>query len=94
MIVFYNISTGLCIRSANGIAANLVIIDGKAYYNSELVLEDMTNVAYADVPDQEINNYDVNMMPTPKLYSVLRQGVPDEVRLATIESAILALSGL
>lgn len=92
MIVFYNISTGLCIGLIKGITANLVIIDGNAYYNSELVLKDMTNVAYADVPDQDIYTYDSNMMPTPKLYSALRQGVPDEVRLATVESAIIALS--
>lgn len=94
MIVFYNTITGYCIRPANGITANLVITDGKAYYNSELVLADMTNVAYADIPYQDIFTYDANMIPTPKLYSALKQGVPDEVRLATIESAILALSGL
>jgi hypothetical protein len=95
MIIFYNSTTGLCIRSANGITTNLVITDGKAYYNSELVLNDMTNVAYADVPDQDIYIYDKNMLPTtPKLYSALKQGVPDEVRLATIESAIIALSGV
>ena len=90
MIVFYNTTTGLCISTANGITANLVITNGQAFYNSELVRDDMTNVSYADVPDQDINTYDANMMSTPKLFSALKQGVPDEVRLAAIEQAILA----
>ena len=94
MIVFYNTATGLCIRPANGMAANVVITDNKAYYNSELVLEDMTGVSYADVLDQDIYTYDINMMPVPKLFSALKQGVPDEVKIAAMQDAILALSGV
>lgn len=94
MIVFYNTQTGLCIRSANGIASGVTIIGGKAYYGSDRLLENMTDTAYTDVLDQDICTYDANMNPTPKLFSALKQDVPDEVKIAAIQDAIIALSGV
>lgn len=89
MIIFYNTTTGLCIRSANGIASDVEIVNNQASNGDGLLITDMTNVAYADVPDQNIYNGDVP--PTPKLFSSLKQGVPIEVRLAVAESALLFL---
>jgi hypothetical protein len=91
MIVFYDPVTGICIRSANGVAANVIIAGGKAYYDSDLVLENMTNVAYADVPDQNIYGNSIGGIPTPRSFFELKQGIPDEVKIAALEDAMLEL---
>jgi len=54
----------------------------------------MTNISYTDIIDQEITTYDTNMIPSPKLFSELKQGVPDEVKIAAMQDAIIALSGV
>ena len=94
MIVFYNTQTGLCIRAANGITANVTVSNNQASSPDGLLMTDMTNVAYADVLDQDIYTYDINMIPAPKLFSALKQGVPDEVKIAAMQDAILALTGV
>lgn len=93
MIIFYNTVTGLCIRPSDGISSEIAVVDGKAYRNGELVLGDMTDVDYTDIIYQSIYNYDENMIATPKLFSSLKQGVPDEVRIAALEDAMLELLG-
>lgn len=94
MIVFYNTSKGLCVRSANGIAANVTITGGKAYYGTDILLENMTNITYADVPDQDILYFRNNVL-VYKAFSSLKTGIPNEVRLTNLESAqVLAATDL
>ena len=94
MIVFYSIVSGQCIRSSNGVAEDVEIINNQAYINDEKHVSDMTNIAYEDLPDQDIYSYDLNGIPTPKLFSELKTGVPDEVRMRALEDMMLELMGI
>jgi len=94
LIIFYNNQTGLCIRTANGISRDVTVTNNRAFYKSDLLVADMTNISYTDIIDQEITTYDTNMIPSPKLFSELKQGVPDEVKIAAMQDAIIALSGV
>lgn len=94
MIIFYNTKTGYCVRSSQGIASDVIIENNIAYLNGEVHWRDMTNIAIDDIIDQNIYNYDSDMNPTPKLYSELKQGTPDEVRIKAMEDALLAFMGV
>ena len=94
MIVFYNTETGYCIRSSNGVASDVEIINNQAWINGELHVKDMTNISYEDKIDQDIYIYDVDGLPTPKLFSDLKAGVPIEARTKAIEDALMALMGV
>lgn len=94
MIVFYNTSTGYCIRSSNGVASDVEIINNQAFINGELHVKDMTDIAYEDKIDQDIYIYDVDGLPSPKLFSDLKAGVPIEARTKAIEDAIMMIIGV
>lgn len=91
MIVFYD-KSGICIRAANGIAADVVVSDDRAYYNSEVVLVGMKGVTYADLPEQDIHEY-FGELPTLKAFSKLKTGVPLEVRLSKLEKDVKEIKG-
>ena len=91
MVVFYNTITGYCIRSSNGIASDVEIINNQAYISGELHVKDMTNISYEDIIDQDIYIYDSEGFPTPKPFSELKQGIPVEARTKAIEDALMAL---
>lgn len=91
MIIFYNTITGYCIRSSNGVASDVEIIDNQAFIDGELHVKDMTNISYEDKIDQDIYIYDIDGLPTPKLFSELKEGVPIEARTKAIEDALMAL---
>lgn len=81
--------------------SEIIVSDNKAYYNGEVVNNDMTISAYAEVPKQSISTESVDEMgmpiQTPKLFSELTQGtvVPsDKDRIAALEDAIIALTGV
>ena len=94
MIIFYNTITGYCIRSSNGVASDVEIIDNQAFIDGELHVKDMTDVAFEDKIDQNICTYNSEGLPTLKLFSELKEGVPIEARTKAIEDALMALMGV
>lgn len=94
MIIFYDIETGYCVRSSQGIASDVTIENNIAYLNGEVHWKDMTNIAIDDIIDQNIYNYDSDGLLTPKLFSELKQGILDEVRIKAMEDALLAIMGV
>lgn len=81
--------------------SEIMVENNKAYWREQLVNNNMTISAYAEVPKQSIYTESVDEMgmtvQTPKLFSELMQGtvVPsDKDRIAALEDAIIALSGV
>jgi hypothetical protein len=75
--------------------------DNRAYWRGQVVNNNMTISAYAEVPKQSICTESVDEMgipiQIPKLFSELTQGTvapSDRNRIAALEDAIIALSGV
>jgi hypothetical protein len=100
MIVFYLKETGACVLPINCARSEITEQGNKAYFNGESVCNDLSVIAYAEVPEQSIytDSFDENgMIRTPKLFSELTQGTvapSDRNRIAALEDALLALTGV
>jgi hypothetical protein len=80
--------------------SEITVENNKAYWRGQVV-NNMAISAYAEVPKQSIYTTtadDMGMpMQTPKLFSELTQGTvapSDRNRIAALEDAIIALSGV
>ena len=81
MIVFYLTETGQCMLSIDCDIEDITIIENKAYYNGQIVNNNMEISAIVDVPKQRIRNGIITedgMEYTPKLFSELMQYTVDE----------------
>ena len=101
MIVFYLSETGQCMLTIDCDPSEITVEDNKAYWRGQVVNNNMAISAYAEVPKQSIYTTtadDMGMpMQTPKLFSELTQGTvapSDRNRIAALEDAIIALSGV
>ena len=101
MIVFYLLETGQCMLAIDCDPSEIAVEDNKAYYHGQVVNNNMTISAYAEVPKQSIYTESVDDMGVPvqipKLFSELTQGTvapSDRDRIAALEDAIIALSGV
>ena len=101
MIVFYLLETGQCMLSIDCDPSEITVEDNKAYWRGQLVNNNMTISACAEVPRQSIYTESVDEMgmpiQIPKLFSELAQGTvapSDGGRIAAMEDAIIALSGV
>ncbi len=101
MIVFYDIKSERCVLTIDCDPSDITVEDNKAYWRGQVVNNNMTISAYAEVPRQSIYTTtadDMGMpMQTPKLFSELTQGTvapSDRNRIAALEDAIIALSGV
>ena len=81
--------------------SEITVADNRAYYAGEVVNNNMAISAYAEVPKQSIYTESVGEdgfpIRTPKLFSELTQGTvapSDKNRIAALEDAIIALSGV
>lgn len=87
--------------SINCSMSDITVTDGKAYLKGEIVNNNMAISAYGEVPEQSIYTESIDEegfpMQTPKLFSELAQGTvapSDKTRIAALEDAIIALSGV
>jgi hypothetical protein len=101
MIVFYLKDEGTCMLSIDCNLSEIFIEDNRAYYAGQIVNNNMIISAYAEVPKQSIYTDSVDEMgmpvQTPKLFSELTQGTvapSDKDRIAALEDALLALTGV
>ena len=101
MIVFYDIKSERCVLTIDCDPSDITVEDNKAYWRGQVVNNNMTISAFAEVPNQSIytESIDEDGMPmqTPKLFSELTQGTvapSDRNRIAALEDAIIALSGV
>ena len=101
MIVFYLLESGNCMLAIDCDPSEITVEDNRAYWRGQVVNNNMTISAYAEVPKQSIYTTtadDMGMpMQTPKLFSELTQGTvapSDRNRIAAMEDAIIALSGV
>lgn len=101
MIVFYLEETGECMLAIDCDLSEITVEDNKAYWRGQVVNNNMTVSAYAEVPKQSIYTESVDEMgmpiQIPNLFSELTQGtvVPsDKDRIAALEDAIIALTGV
>lgn len=101
MIVFYVLETGQCMLTIDCDLSEITVSDNKAYWNGEVVNNNMAISAYAEVPKQEIFSESVDSegvpIQIPKLFSELTQGTvlpSDKDRIAALEDAIIALTGV
>jgi hypothetical protein len=101
MIVFYLSETGQCMLTIDCDPSEITVEDNKAYWRGQVVNNNMAISAYAEVPKQSIytTTADDMGMPIqiPKLFSELTQGTvapSDRNRIAALEDAIIALSGV
>jgi hypothetical protein len=101
MIVFYLKNEGQCMLAIDCDLSEITVADNRAYYAGEVVNNNMTISAYAEVPEQSIYTESVGEdgfpIRTPKLFSELTQGTvapSDKNRIAALEDAIIALSGV
>jgi hypothetical protein len=81
--------------------SEITVENNKAYWRGNVVNNNMTISAYAEVPKQSIytESADDEGMPIqiPKLFSELIQGTvapSDKDRISALEDAIIALSGV
>jgi hypothetical protein len=100
MIVFYDIKSGNCMLAIDCGPSDIAVEDNKAYWSGQVVNNDMTISAYAEVPKQSIYTESVDEMgmpdQIPKLFSELTQGIVEptiEERLKVAEDALLELLG-
>ena len=101
MIVFYLKESGLCMISIDCDPSEITVENNKAYWQGRVVNNNMTLSAYAEVPKQSIYTESVDdlgmTIQIPKLFSELTQGTvapSDRNRIAALEDAIIALSGV
>ena len=101
MIVFYLLETGQCMLAIDCDPSEITVENNKAYWRGQVVNNNMTISSYAEVPKQSIYTESVDemgmLMQTPKLFSELTQGTvapSDRNRIAALEDAIIALSGV
>jgi hypothetical protein len=101
MIVFYLKRSGTCMLSIDCDPSEIAVEEGKAYWRGQVVNNNMTISAFAEVPKQSIyteSGGDLGMtIQIPKLFSELdteSQIVPSEAaRLKALEDAMLELLG-
>jgi hypothetical protein len=81
--------------------SEITVENNKAYWQGRVVNNNMTLSAYAEVPKQSIYTESVDdlgmTIQIPKLFSELTQGTvapSDRNRIAALEDAIIALSGV
>lgn len=76
MIVFWLKSTEKCMLALNCDIEEIIIENNKAYYNGQVVNNNMAISAIAEVPKQKIVEDDEER--TSKLFSELKHYTPDE----------------
>ena len=101
MIVFYLKNEGQCVLAIDCDLSEITVEDNKAYYAGNVVNNNMAISTCAEVPRQSIYTGSVDGMgmpiQIPKLFSELTQGTvapSDRNRIAALEDAIIALSGV
>jgi hypothetical protein len=101
MIVFYLKETGECMLAIDCEPSEITVENNKAYWQGRVVNNNMTISAYAEVPKQsiyaELMGDEGMPIRVPKLFSELAQGTvapSDGGRIAALEDAIIALSGV
>ena len=101
MIVFYLLETGQCMLAIDCDPSEITVENNKAYWRGQVVNNNMTISSYAEVPKQsiyaELMGDEGMPIRVPKLFSELTQGTvapSDRNRIAALEDAIIALSGV
>ncbi len=101
MIVFYLKESGTCMLSIDCDPSEIAVEEGKAYWRGQVVNNNMTISAFAEVPKQSIYTESVDGMgipvQVPKLFSELDTDSPitpsEAARLKALEDAMLELLG-
>jgi hypothetical protein len=101
MIVFYLVENGQCMLSIDCDPSEIAVEEGKAYWRGQVVNNNMTLSAYAEVPKQSIYTESVDetgmTIQIPKLFSELDTDSPitpsGAARLKALEDAMLELLG-
>jgi hypothetical protein len=101
MIVFYDKKTGTCMLTIDCELPDITVENSRAYYRGEAINNNMIISACTEVPEQSIYTESIGEegfpIRTPKLFSELTQGTvapSDKTRIAALEDAMLALSGV
>lgn len=97
MIVFYLIDTGECMLAIDCDPSEITVENNKAYWQGNVVNNNMTISAYVEVPKQEIFTAGQDGEIVPKLFSDLDAESPivpsESARLQALEDAMLELLG-